>query len=336
MQLKRLFFENSKNTPNMTVVFDVIKNFFEVDYKPSKKEWFISIYLAYSMALKRKMNYRIAPAILFSTHPITKSVPISKYYDLFRGFKYLYGIEIIRRPSICLGSRCDNVLSLPKHAQHKNYKSFFGNWSFMLKNFLGEIGTDYSEWAGSAFSNENHEFLSSRRLVRFEDLKNYPQATLAAMINFFDLPYDDMLMRTTENGVEVGSTLRGPGTTVKGYDVASVNNLHEKGLSKFDHFRIEVLLGNRYDVYGYKPLFWGGEKYTKEDIIKLFEIPFKFEWHFKQVDPSGVTVENRKVLMDLVKSVLSVSYGTAINGRKYVMIPLIKPKEELLTKEQYK
>ena len=126
--------------------------------------------------------------------------------------------------------------------------------------------------------------------------------------------------------MDIGLTLRGPGSTVKGNDTTPVQNLHEKAFSKFDHFRFELLLRNRYEVYGYKPLFWNGEEYSKDDILKMFETPFKFEDHFKQVDPNSYTTENRKLLIDLVKSVLSVQSGSTISGRKYVPIPLIEPK----------
>lgn len=332
-QLKQLFNEKAKDRPSMKSVFNVINSLFYDGYVPKRKEWFVAIYLAYAIALKRDLNKRITPAIFFSTHPISRHVPICKYYDIFREFKYLYGIEIIRRPSISLASRFDTLLCHPQLS--KNHKTMIADLVIRLKNFLGERKTDEATSVGSCFSDEGHEFLLTRRIVRFEDLKIYPKATLMSMVRFFDVPYDDMLMHTSNNGVDVGHTLRGAGSTVRGYDTAPVHNLHENGFNKFDHFRIEVLLGKRYDAYGYKPLFWNGEVYTEEEIIDLFKVGFKFEKHFDSVVALEDIIENRKILMDLVKEVLSASNGMAINGRRYVAIPIIKPDSEIIAKDLF-
>lgn len=331
-EVRQLFNEHGKGRPSMKAVFDIIASFYEPDYVPSRKEWFVSIYLAYAMALRRNLNHRIVPAIFFWTHPISRGVRICQYYDIFREFKYLYGIEIIRRPSISLASRLDTQLCHPELSN--NYKKMMNDFVSRLGNFLGGLKTDDAAAVGSCFSDKNHEFLSSRRLVRFEDLKLHPKATLMSMVCFFDLPYADILMHTTENGIEVGYTLRGAGSTVKGYNLAPVHNLHENGLSKFDHFRLEVLMGDLYSPYGYKPLFFDGKEiYSKEDIMRMFDIKFKFEKHFNLVDPSEVTKENRRILINLVERALSSSLGKAFNGREYVPIPLIKPMAELLIDE---
>ena len=258
---------NSENpTTDPDKFFSILKSFFEIDYKPSCKEWLIAIYLAYSIALNRNLNSRIAPAILFSTHQYDfNSVITGKNFclDLGNGFdhhelirklsklfKYSYKIQIIRNPIQAYCSMCT------KYVKWKECRNFLNLISDFIFNIILAYKLDL--------------IFFRHYVVRFEDLKLQTKETLLSLCDIIDIEWDDILLIATDNGGEMVGV-----SGTKNYDTAPVKKLYLDFFSPFDWFRIESVIyaykDSPFAFYKYKPLFWKGESLTIDETLEIFK-----------------------------------------------------------------
>lgn len=318
---------NEYDKPSFNVFTHCMMGLFDAQYKPSKLEWFKALFLAYSMARGRNLNQRIRPFIKVETHAFTThTCQTGAMYDVFSSFKYFYGISIIRRPSIALASCCDMFRA------RKDSINYLKELSVRISYLMEKHDPKYCVWTSPCYLSKDDPFLKKRVFIRFEDLKLFPKATLEALREYLDIEWDDAFLDTTANGNRYGQTLRGKGSTVIGYDKTPVYNYHDKVFSKFDHYRFEMIFGDKFTAWGYKPMFYndGEMNYGKEEILKLCEVKFKFE-DFYSAKAKSEDASVRNEFYSLIKRLLSLDY----DKESRIPIPWLKPKMEYVDGELY-
>lgn len=144
--------------------------------------------------------------------------------------------------------------------------------------------------------------------MRFEDLKLYPKETTAKVCEFLRIPWSDTCLHITTNGEDSGIV---DGTS--GFDTTPVYNPHLEHLSTLDYYRIELLNYKNYNVYGYKPKYYDGVKFSREELEFLYAIPFKVE---KQKLESRKDWPNEKESNDFHKWILAKAIEVMENGEK--------------------
>lgn len=123
---------------------------------------------------------------------------------------------------------------------------------------------------------QEHEMLQKTVIVRFEDLKLNPRATLSSLIKFFDIPWSDNLLQTTWLGY-LRDGISTDFSHFKGFDPTPVYKTYSHLLSNFDKYRIELLKEKYYSAWGYKAKLYDGQVFANEDILAMFRMPFLCE-----------------------------------------------------------
>lgn len=318
--------------PTFEQFFIELDKLFPIDYRPSYVEWFKAFFLAYNNAYRgESMNReRIAPAIMLNTHPISVQLKSGDFFSLYKQFKYLRIVSIIRRQIMCVGS-CQDLYGKLHLEQYLNY----------LHNALGCIGKSQSldikgNYYGTCFYlDESDEFLPCRGMIRFEDLKLESRATLEALCDFIDIPFSERFLHTTENGNSSAMNMF-KGRMVRDFDPAPVYNPHELGISPFDYYRFELVGGDWYKDWGYKPLYHNdGMQYTKDEIRALFALPFKAERITYTKLQRDRLSHARKIMMQLLESWLDNPRPDICEGKVLVPVRWIKPKKKFMIGKLY-
>ena len=316
-----------KVSPNRFI--QCLSGLFPADYTPNMKEWCIALYLAYSMATGRNLNQRIIPYVVMDTHGFDANprYVMGSFYNLFNSFKYFRGLSVVRRPTISFAAIEDRGIN------NVNMNFLDNLMNRLLTHFEGDAA---NVWLCPHYIKEDDPFLPFRMMIRFEDLKLQPRATLEAVCDFLDISWDNILLFATANREEVRRGEYGIKSAATGYDTKPVYNLHERVLNIFDHYRFEALLGDMYSVWGYKPMFYKGDiKYSKQEIFELFRIRFNIEKYHTTEEQIAANDMARKKLYYLVNRLLTRPYDEGPNGEKLVPIPWLKPKEEFIEGELY-
>ena len=324
--------------PSIKIFFDELEKLFPNDYRPQQDEWLKGMFLAYSMALGKEVNQRIAPALVFESHPQTVNITnIAKNSDLFSGFKYFRSLSIIRRNTAMAASIIESnsigilaCFDLVKSNRHSSY----------YPAVIYACATDWQESPSYLYTMPNYleegcEALDYTAMVRFEDLKLEPKATLEAVLDFLDVEWDEEMLHTTSNGD--AESMRIHGDVVKDFDPTPVLKKREKMLSPYDYYRMELLTGDMLKPWGYKPHYYtDGRQYSKEEIIAMFEKPFKFDEFLFTMTQQKTAREEREKMMKMVRErVEHPSASITTDGRKLVPIPWLKPKEEYMKGKLY-
>ena len=103
------------------------------------------------------------------------------------------------------------------------------------------------------FANE-HPLKEHISVIRFEDLKLNPEATLESLTDFLDIPMCETMYQTTWCG-QGHDGLTTAGVVLQGFDTKPLYSQHSKYLSIFDKYRIEMLMYPLMKQYGYEPMF---------------------------------------------------------------------------------
>ena len=88
------------------------------------------------------------------------------------------------------------------------------------------------------------------------------------------------MLTTTSSGMPAAE-FRG----TSGFDPAPIYKKRREFLNDFDRFRLELIVWKHYEPFGYKPKLYDGTQYTEIDVIKLLEMPFRFEEYTTEVSP---------------------------------------------------
>ena len=316
--------------PNLKIFFLELEKLFPSNYRPNEAEWLKGMFLAYGVAMGRKLNSRIAPAIAIDSHFRGPTVNMNNNLGWIRAFKYYRCISILRRYTTVVASCMETeVARVIKGKYTMPLLAVAGIFSMQWQK--KRIGESYSM---PIYADEESFYLSKTRMVRFEDLKLEPKATLEAVLDFFDLEWDDNLMHTTANGQS--EVWYGSENPVQDFDPAPVLRKREKMLSPFDYYRMELMMGDFLVPWGYKPQYYKDEKkYSPEEILKLFNKPFKCEEFCYTCMQRQSLEEAKQKLYKTVRDRLKRTPTITPDGRKLVPIPWLKPKAEFMQGKLY-
>ena len=318
---KEFFASTPKPYPKRDKFIACLRKYFPSGYIPTKVEWLKGLYLAYCEALGKKLNRRIAPSIVFHAHAYYMSYDAKEMYDVFREFKYFKSYMPIRRTISSLGGHVTACIR-----SHFGIYTFSGDCFSLLSNYWNRQGIKTK----TLYVPEDDEWLPYRKVIRFEDMKLEPRATAEALCEFLDIPFDEIVMKVTVNGEE------GNMGNIRNFDTTPVYRKREEYISPFDYYRLEVAFGRMMEPWGYKPIYYtDGVQYSKKEIMKMFDIRFKFEAYHYTLRQQRLSVKNRKAFCKLVKEFLDRDLTRNEAGQKLVPIPWLKPKEEFMEGKLY-
>lgn len=272
--LLRLNLDNAlkyKSEERLNVFFEKITNYLMEDGVYNLSDWFKAFFLSANEVVGRTFEQRIAPAIFYDHHGglgqnalneslgIQSSELIAMKQLVLDSFKYKKYIGIVRNPLGRYGS-FQNIYCKYKYRNAPNVDPFLTTRKLTVGNIYG----NYLDIDDTRFD--------SMRQVRFEDLKLYPKETTEKVCEFLCIPWSETCLNLTTNGEDSGIV---DGTA--GFDVTPVYNPHLEYLSTLDYYRIELLNYKNYSIWGYKPKYYDGMKYSREQLKVLFGLPFKVE-----------------------------------------------------------
>lgn len=316
--------------PSVDKFFEELGKIFPKDYKPAKEEWYKGMFLAYSLSFGRKLNQRIAPAIIYHSHRVNNiNSDMKDNFDLFDKFKYLRIITSIRRPTACIASQAE-LCTGTWFFQDVNY--FYYVWE-ILDHYLRPKSNGEGDY-GPYHLEPGNKYFPYTRIIRFEDLKLEPKATLEAVLDFYDFEWDDSLLKTTSNGISENS-VSNTGKKIKDFDPAPVFRSKERFFSPFDLYRLEIIFTDIYKPFDYKPEYFDGKKYSKNEIIELFNQPFKCENFLYTPQQINYSQNSRQELLTAVKEFLNRPLNQNQYGQKISPIPWLKPKKKFLKNNLY-
>lgn len=332
-RVTNLFFKNTNIDYN--TLFSIMSDlYFANKYIPTKSEWFKSFYISYAIALNKKIDESNPPSIYFYTHAIGQYIPINNYYEIFKDFKKFYGITIIRRPSYAIASFIAHLFSLVGN-ENISYANYSGVMKILNNEIFpaafGMISSDKSANRGPLLISKNDKYFPYRRCVRFEDLKLKPFEILSNICNFFNIKFDDNLLKCTENGSMYNFYSSSINKNIIDFDLTPVFNPHKQIFSEYDHKRIEILFRKIYKLYDYEPYFDDYVEYFNDDLLSLFDEPFLFEEKFLKLNNNFISDNEiqrcRTNFKNIISTIINIQYP--IIDRKFIIpIQLIDKYED--------
>ena len=299
---------------------------------PSAREWLIGIFLTYSRCHGRSFG-RIIPALFLYPHDDMfylagiEREKVNFYFDLVESFPYHKVVAVIRNPVTQAGSVANFITH--GHPQARNAQGEIQFDPFYCVTFGSILPKDY-------YFPLSHPLRESIRVVRFEDLKLNPKATFARMAEFLNISVAQSMFRTTWCGLAKDGVST-ENTVFEGFDPAPAYKAYDQYLSVFDKYRIELLLRNRIEIYGYRAKYYDGQQFSTEEITKMMELPFLFE-SIKTAVPPAKKQSSREAGMQFIKFAAAIKkFPFAVNGsaEQFAPLPWLQPKEELLERPLY-
>ena len=280
---------------------------------PSRYELYKGFFLAYNLGLKKEMNSRITPAIRATSHCVGAEVSHSENMKLFSDFKYMKSVHIIRNPCRAIAASMDNTLNLPKTRRP------YGFFKWML--VAGPYRDDRDFYLANMWVSKN-ELSPAKKAVRFEDLKLHQKETLMQLCEFLDIPFSNTMLDTTFNGAPNGM-MTGE-HKISGFDTRAVTNLHEKAMSPFDYYRLEILWGRTMEAYGYsRDYYLDNKKYSLDEVLELFSRPFRFEQYLYTKRQREMAEVERKKILDSIRCWYKKECDNTEAGEQLLPIPLL-------------
>lgn len=246
---------------------------------PTQQEWFVAFFIANSYALGRNMNSRMVPAIFHASHTVWGSdweKEMGLLQEFYKTFPYIKTFSEIRRQSDRIGGaikyefKCRELYNLTSESP----LSMIVRHCDDLRNI---------DWRRIYYDKDSFFEYDQMAVVKYEDIKMYPQETLKVLCKYLDIPWSDTLLGCSYNG---GMTIYNDGgTVISDFDLAPLNaNYYEKYLNVFDLLRLEILYTDFYRPWNYEPRFYNGFSYTIDEIKELMKISFEFEKYIKNND----------------------------------------------------
>ncbi len=304
---------------------------------PTAREWITAIYLAFSLCHGRSFTQRVTPAVFMYPHDdmfFLAGVERSRvdfYLDTVCSFEDYKAVAIIRDPVTQAGSVIRFMTETHPHA--KNEKGERQLDPFYCMAFGSLLPKDY-------FFRADHALFKHISVVRFEDLKLNPKASIESLTDFLDISSSDILYKTTWCGLS-RSGIATDGRSFEGFDPSPIYNDHARYLSIFDKYRIEMTLYQLMLNYGYRPVYYEGEKFSDNQKFILLQYPFRCE-----SIPLALSDEARKRSREGALNLIKMSvifYSSAAHlpvftndlPHPFAPIPWLKPKADLLEQPLY-
>lgn len=325
---KELFAEINRVTPNQFL--DVLAEVLCGIEVPTAAQWVTAIHLAYNRCHNKEMNTSIIPAVFMYPHDDMFALVgiererVNFHLDIVAAFPDYRIVSMVRDPITHAGSTTRYMTE--GHPGAKNEKGQRIMDPFYGMAFGAFIPKDF-------YFPQEHPAYEYARIVRFEDLKLNPEATLESLTEFLDLPMDDILFKTTWCGLS-RSGVNTENVLFEGFDPKPLYNPFTKYLSTFDKYRIECVQYRFMEYYGYVPQYYDGQKFSNEEILNMMRLPFLCE-SIETILPAEIRKKGRLQGMEFVQLALqirSIAWPFSVNGEESLYAPLkrLLPKEELL------
>lgn len=176
-------------------------------------------------------------------------------------------------------------------------------WITQCNNFFGSLGTGL----------EQDLIAPNKRIkvIRFEDAKKKTRATMQAVCNWIEIEFDECLLQTTINGIEVyfPGAVTDQKKTISGQDTTAVDR-HDfsKFFSSYDIFRLNLLFQNVQKAYGYPCDVPDYHSFSKEFLQELYRAPFRCEsWldhQYAEAQKNGYAKQGDQPFSDFIREII--------------------------------
>lgn len=223
-----------------------------------RRLFFQALHIAYNEALRRLTDPE--PIIVFPLHTPNRF----RAKELVKDFPDTVFLQVIRRPIQTLGS----------HFVHNVRKG-------MLDMYLAE-----DMLAGVLFGGipvvSGYGLLS--RAVKLEDLHSNPRQTMQKICDWLGLPWNDILLKSTFNGIQWWNVIDSP--QISGFSKVTVSKKHREYISLFDEFRLNVLFVPKYKAWAYPFPRWYCSIFIRLIALPLLLFPLRMELLWWRRSPS--------------------------------------------------
>lgn len=303
--------------------------------KPTKAVWLKGFYLSwYKLMCPRANNLRFAPVLYFNPHwfalknfEFTTGHNVIPYLeDLKEEFSYIKFLFLIREQNAGVGCDFDMHFNCHwKRGQMYYIEAGLKNRIQLLYD-IAQLTDCLIKWKDDSQNITIQDYIQCNvAMIRFEDLKLEPKAATMALCEFLDIPWSETLMECTRNSQKIFGEDRG-------FSIEPIYKKRDEILNGFDYFRLELLSCGIYKNWGYQYRYYNVTGYTKEQILQLFEFPFKMEFIEKNLEGyvPELAQKYRKQFMEMVKSWLNLHWEEYEKQEFIVLIPWLKPRKEYL------
>ncbi len=327
----------------VTRLLNTLKGLFPDGYRPSQREWWTGLMLAYDYMYGRSFNGRVVPALMHFPHSMNFS-QYGKWWEFFTemtlGYPYHRFILPMR----------DIVTAFPGSVKLKTERDEHDETLDVLITQCHNMQ--------DLFQHPLSPISLHGRVLRFEDIKLNPEATMRATARFLGIPFTESLVRATVQGKDHGVSFS---TSIKSNDGMDIRPVYfylkdNTYMNEFDKYRMEYLTFSYTMPFGYMTKFYDGRELTGQEMIDMFTKPFVFE---EKIWPADVTFEYYKNQIDIgqddppgedVVSLLWRRISRVIpycfeiekkriptdeNGVRRLPVPMIKPDEQYMIRDTY-
>lgn len=207
----------------------------------------------------RGLNPRVVPVLLYDPHMGTPLL----YNNFLRTFPYLSVLTCVRDPVVSF-------------ARFLDYRGMCIGWEDNRIIF----------WAA-------HDYLFGQELlpefrpnycgIRFEDLKQNPEAVCRALCRTLNVPYAAKMLEAD------GSFNDLEGNTVKGFDDKPLHRDISGIMSEFDQLRFRIFYDPILKHYGYHRFSFEEHPLSDAIVRELFRYPFRLEYVTEKRSNGAVT-----------------------------------------------
>lgn len=223
-------------------------------------------------------------------------------YDMSKGSEYLFKEEF---------ERIEHLMIIREPVQHcfswvkrmviseKNNAAVLK--TYLLKVIRSELGLNIEKKEGIDI-----------HVIKFEDVKFQGKLFLEALCQFLQIPFEESLMKTTLNGIEVyfpANTKEGV-KYITGFDTAAASQKDfSEILSPWDEVRLNIIYSLFKDAMGYEVHYPSLCEFKEETLEDILREDFKFASVIQQMVDTGLKKEEqydvnsfiKKLFIDYVK-----------------------------------
>ena len=254
------------------------------------KDIFVALYLGREEAVcGLDPNSRIAPALFFQPHfenivyqlrldSANRTVLECESYDeirqssIFRGFKYIKTFTPMRRFTNSHGATVKFMYESAQNAEGQEGKD--GKKLVVSDAVMERIVNR------SFMIDPEDRLYKDSVLVRLEDGKLNPKATLRALAAFLDLPYTESMEVCTAGGTPVGYL--GEDGYAPGFNPASIYRTYDDYANNNERCFIEYFLRDAYEYYGYDFNFYDGTQMDEARCAELIDGFTTIDYYIKE------------------------------------------------------
>lgn len=139
------------------------------------------------------------------------------------------------------------------------------------------------------------------KVIRFEDAKKKMRETMQAVSKWMDIPFDEVMLDTTINGIVVyfPSRRRSAGDTKKTISSSDTTAVDRKDFSEYmtsyDIFRLNLAFQNFKRAYGYDCDVPAYRDFSLEFLRELYRYPFLFDTLLNRAGTEREAIDNQPV-----------------------------------------